>query len=339
MSLEIRALHKTYSDTRALDGVSLSVARGEIVALLGPSGCGKSTLLHLIAGLDAPDRGDILWDGASLAVTPPHRRGFGLMFQDYALFPHLTVAKNITFGQQFQPAADLPTLAELLQLTGLPGMESRDVATLSGGEQQRVALARALAPRPRLLMLDEPLGALDRALRARLLADLQHILRALRQTALYVTHDQEEAFALADRVAVMRAGTVEQTGTPAEIYRQPATEFIARFLGFTNILDGQWLPGGRLKTGVGLIPVASAPAETGAARLLIRPDAAEPSGADFSGIVQEKTFRGSLQRLTVQINDLPLTFEFPAAADLPEPGKPFAFRLNPAAIQTLPETP
>src|SRR5512139_2742218 len=189
--LILRDIHKSFGSKRALSGVSFQVGQGETVALLGPSGCGKSTLLGIIAGLDSPDQGDVLWDGESLASLPAHQRGFGLMFQDFALFPHRDVFGNVAFGLQmakWEPRQIAARVEEVLRLVGLPGFTRRDVNTLSGGEAQRVALARSLAPNPRLLMLDEPLGSLDRTLRERLVIDLGQILRHSHQTAIYVTH-------------------------------------------------------------------------------------------------------------------------------------------------------
>ena len=240
--LEIEHISRRFDRTLAVQDVSFQVAPGEVVAVLGPSGCGKSTVLSIVAGLLTPDAGDICWAGQSLANVPAYQRGFGLMFQDFVLFPHRNVFDNVAFGLQIAglPAPEIQQrVSEALELVGLPGFGGRDVNTLSGGEQQRVALARSLAPRPRLLMLDEPLGALDRALRERLVEDLRLILRRMHQTALYVTHDQEEAFVLADRVVLMNAGRVEQIGSPAELYNHPATEFAARFLGMDNLLPGR----------------------------------------------------------------------------------------------------
>lgn len=216
----------------AVDGVSLGVGRGEVVALLGPSGCGKSSLLRAVAGLEPLAAGDVRWDGESVAAVPTHRRGFGLMFQDGQLFVHRDVAGNVAYGLARLPRAEqAERVAELLELVGLAGYERREVTTLSGGERQRVALARSLAPRPRLLMLDEPLSALDRALRERLTGEIAGILRRAGTTALYVTHDHAEARAVADRVGIMIAGRLEQVGTPDEVWAVPANAAVAHFLG------------------------------------------------------------------------------------------------------------
>lgn len=221
--------------TTAVDGVSLSVAPGEVVALLGPSGCGKSSLLRAVAGLEPLAGGRVAFGGEDLAGVPVHRRGFGLMFQDGQLFPHRDVSRNVAYGLE---AAGVPRaeraarVAELLSDVGLDGYGSRAVATLSGGERQRVALARALAPRPRLLLLDEPLSALDRGLRERLAAELREVLVATRTTAVFVTHDHDEAFAVADRVAVMDRGRLLQVAAPAELWGAPASRRVAEFLGY-----------------------------------------------------------------------------------------------------------
>ena len=227
-----------YDGSAALDDASLEVAEGEIVAILGPSGCGKTTLLRVVAGLHVPDSGRVVLDGADLEGVPPHRRGIGLVFQDHALFPHRDVAGNVAFGlrmREDRPDEVAKRTSELLELVGLTGFERRSVGSLSGGEQQRVALARALAPAPRILLLDEPLGSLDRLLRDRLLDDLRQLFDELDVTGIYVTHDRTEAFALGDRVAVMRAGRIVQAAVPDELWAHPADADTARFLGIANV--------------------------------------------------------------------------------------------------------
>ena len=215
----------------AVDGVSLEIATGEIVALLGPSGCGKSSLLRAVAGLEPLSSGDVLWDGESVAREPVHKRGFGLMFQDGQLFVHQDVAGNVGYGLFRQPRAERERrVAEMLTLVGLAGYGARRVDTLSGGERQRVALARSLAPAPRMMMLDEPLSSLDRALREHLVVEMRQILRDADATALYVTHDQGEARAIADRIGVMMAGKLVQIGTPDELWANPATTEVEAFL-------------------------------------------------------------------------------------------------------------
>lgn len=230
--LRVKDLAVDLGGTPILRDVDLEVAEGEVVGVLGPSGSGKTTLLRAIAGLVDVVGGDITWDGASVRHVPTHLRGFGLMFQRYALFPHLDVAGNVGFGLKMQGGHDHSTrVEEALAWVGLQGFGPRSIDSLSGGEQQRVALARTLAPRPRLVMLDEPLGALDRNLRRRLLDEIAEILEERRVTALVVTHDRDEAEALSDRLALMRDGTVVQTGTLEEILAEPADEWVAEFLG------------------------------------------------------------------------------------------------------------
>jgi thiamine transport system ATP-binding protein len=224
----------------ALDRLDLEVGDGEVVALLGPSGCGKTTLLRVVAGLEPARTGRVRLDGRDLASVPTHQRGIGLMFQDYALFPHRDVAANVAFGLEMRrdPAPDRDArVAEVLGLVGLDGFGHRSVSTLSGGERQRVALARALAPSPAVLMLDEPLGALDRTLRERLVLELSELFARLAISVIYVTHDHTEALALADRVVVMDAGQVVQQGPPEQLWADPATPFVARFLGLTNLFE------------------------------------------------------------------------------------------------------
>jgi ABC-type Fe3+/spermidine/putrescine transport system ATPase subunit len=356
--LELLSITKSFGSTCALDNVSLTVSAGEVVSLLGPSGCGKSTLLAIAAGLETPDvvdslrgTGEVRWAGESLAGVPPHRRRFGLMFQDYALFPHRNVFDNVAFGLRMH-APRLPRdeiekqVREALALVNLVGFEKRDVNTLSGGEAQRVALARALAPRPRLLMLDEPLGALDRALREQLLDELRMLLRAqhVAQTVLYVTHDQQEAFALADRVAVMNAGRIVQVGTPEEVYARPASRFVAGFLGLKNILQGQLRRQGEatvVATEIGEIRVEKTVLSektsfnTEDVEILLRPDGAvisQDGAFQIEGRMLDKSFRGSRILARVQAGAVALTFEFPASQPLPAAGETVRLRVNPEAV-------
>lgn len=243
--LEVRGVTVRFDEVVALDGVDLTIEGGEVVTVLGPSGSGKTTLLRVIAGLEPAAKGAVLRDGTDLSDVPPHRRALGLMFQDHALFPHRDVLGNVAFGLRMQGASRRDAdarAAATLELVGLAGWERRTVGQLSGGEQQRVALARAIAPEPELLMLDEPLGSLDRPLRERLADELRDLFDRLDLSVLLVTHDQDEAFALGDRVALMDAGRIEQIGTPVDVWTRPATEVVARFLGW-NVSDR--LTGGR----------------------------------------------------------------------------------------------
>ena len=239
--LELSDIHKSYEGKPLLNGISVAVSAGETVCLLGPSGSGKSTLLRIIAGLEIPDQGQVCWDGENLASVPVHRRGFGLVFQDYALFPHMDVTGNVAFGLKMQnlAGADIDLrVAEILATVNLSGFGSRQVTDLSGGEQQRVALARALAPHPRLLMFDEPLGALDRNLREQLMDELRRILQASGVPAIYVTHDQEEAFTLAGRVLLLHDGLIVRSGSPEQVWSDPGSVWAAQFLDAGNVVAG-----------------------------------------------------------------------------------------------------
>jgi spermidine/putrescine transport system ATP-binding protein len=240
--LELVDIYKSYEGQPLLIGISFTVHSSETVCLLGASGSGKSTLLRIIAGLEMPEQGSVRWNGADLAAVPVHLRNFGLVFQDYALFPHLTVADNVAFGLKMQnlPQDEINRrVADALSGMDLASFATRRVTDLSGGEQQRVALARALAPRPRLLMFDEPLGALDRALKDSLLEELRRILREHRVPVVYVTHDQEEAFTIADRVLLLHEGQIVRDGTPAEVWNAPGSAWAARFLGLGNVVQAE----------------------------------------------------------------------------------------------------
>lgn len=336
--LSLNHISKSFDHLQALKDVSFTVARDEILALLGPSGCGKSTLLSIVAGLEHPDEGEVVWDGHNLADIPPHLRDFGLMFQDFALFPHMNVYANVAFGLKMAHVSSDELdrrVNEMLTLVGLPDFSKRDVNTLSGGEQQRVALARALAPHPRLLMLDEPLGSLDRNLRQRLVLDLQSILHQMHQTAIYVTHDQEEAFTIADHIVLLNSGRIEQIGTPQEIYGNPASIFVARFLEMSNFIPGiiQVRDGRRMAvTAIGDFPADSS--LDGNVTLLVRPDMArlnEGGPLILKGILQDLSFRGSQQRVTMLVNQIPLVFEFSSLVELPELGLGVTVSLDPAS--------
>jgi iron(III) transport system ATP-binding protein len=286
-------ISKRFGDVVAVRDSELCVDPGEFVALLGPSGCGKTTLLRLIAGFEAPDEGEIKLEERTVAGrgtwVAPERRKVGMVFQDYALFPHLTVADNVGFG--IPRSARANRVPELLRLVGLQGYERRYPHELSGGQQQRVALARALAPRPSIVLLDEPWSNIDPLLRATMRAELAHILRAIDVTVLFVTHDREEAFSLADRIALMREGKVIQTGAAEDVYFSPADRWAAEFVGASNFVDGS-ISGGLVETLLGRFPVANANG-TRDVEVLIRPELLElrldPTGP---GEVVAREFRG-----------------------------------------------
>jgi ABC-type Fe3+/spermidine/putrescine transport system ATPase subunit len=256
--LEVQSIFKTYEGKLLLNDISFKVAAGETICLLGASGSGKSTLLRIIAGLEESDAGFISFNELDLTNTPPHLRDFGLVFQDYALFPHLSVNDNVAFGLKMRRMGQVEIterVASSLELVNLEGFGNRKVTDLSGGEQQRVALARAIATRPRLLMFDEPLGALDRALREELLNELRTILHRTKIPAIYVTHDQEEAFTIADRVLILHDGQIIREGTPADVWASPQSAYVAEFLGLGNILDGEVVGKDKFQTEHGIFTV------------------------------------------------------------------------------------
>ncbi len=327
--LEVTDVRVTYGEIVAVDDLSLTVPEGSTTVVMGPSGCGKSTLLRVVAGLTRPETGTVCWMEQDVSELPPRRRGFGLMFQDYALFPHRSVGDNVAFGLRMA-RWERPDIAgrveETLRLVGLAGYESRRIAGLSGGEQQRVALARALAPSPQLLMLDEPIGALDRDLRSQLMAEMRYIFRDLGLTVLYVTHDQEEAFGLADRVAVMRDGSVLRDGTPRELWSDPRTAFVARFMGRDNVVTAAEADRLRevLSTGAPKGPVAIDPAAV-----------AVTTSADGMGRVIESRFAAGDHRTTVDLAGVTLVAATDRAFDA---GAPVTVAIDRSGVMPLAET-
>lgn len=308
--LQLKELSHAYDETVSLRKVNLTVAKDEIVCLLGPSGCGKTTLLRIVAGLISDYRGDVLLDGRDLRRLPPHERGFGLMFQDFALFPHMSVSDNIAYGlrrRRMDPTDIGERVEGLLDQVGLRGYGERDIGTLSGGEQQRVALARSLAPEPRLLMLDEPLGSLDALLRDKLALELREIINSAGLSALYVTHDRREAYAIADRIAVMDGGTIRQLDRPFDLYHHPIDENVARFLGFSNIFQFGDNPFTRELWQKFLPDAADSDA------FLIHPDGIELDGeGDRTAITQRgriesSVFRGEYSEVSIRMPQQGLT--------------------------------
>jgi ABC-type Fe3+/spermidine/putrescine transport system ATPase subunit len=336
--LDVVDLHMSFEGAQLLNGISISVRESEIICLLGASGSGKSTLLRIIAGLEVPDSGQVLWEGKDLGSTPAHLRNFGLMFQDYALFPFLNVADNIAFGLKMQnlPKSDINLRVEtMLKQVDLQGYETRKVTELSGGEQQRVALARVLAPQPRLLMFDEPLGALDRSLREDLQAELRRVLRKSRVPVIYVTHDQEEAFALADRILLLHDGQICRADSPEELWRDPGSGWAARFLGVGNILSGQTLGDGRVQTSHGTFRTGDCQHRHKSGEhveILIRPEMESGSSNSenkLEGIVKDVLFFKNGYRVTLQSD---LYFILPEA---PRVGEVLSINLPERSVQCL----
>lgn len=345
--LTIDDLSHHYDQRKILNRLSLSIAAGEIFTLLGPSGCGKSTLLRIIAGLERVQQGQICLGGINITTLRPDQRRVGLMFQEFALFPHMNTADNIAFGMRMQrlsPAQQRHTTHELLELVGLRGFEKRDVATLSGGEKQRVALARCLATQPRLLMLDEPLGALDAALRDRLMIDLRHILKQRQITTLYVTHDQQEALAMADRVGLMHMGKIWQDAPPHDLYERPATRFAAEFLGLANVFVVYRWDDGMAYTDIGMfaLPASGCREKTHSepTTLFLHPNYLrlrpphEPG--DLRGTISEIRFSGPLYQVWVQISPAHRVMLFHSAtAPSLNIGEEAVIQFAPNALQIL----
>jgi len=308
-TVELRGVVRRFPGMTALDGISLALEPGELIALLGPSGCGKTTALRVLAGLEAADEGNILIDGDDVVNTPVHRRDIGMVFQSYSLFPHLTAIENVEFGLRMRrvAASERRTrAAEALDLVGLDHHAARYAHQLSGGQQQRVALARALVTRPRVLLLDEPLSALDAKVRVQLRDQIREIQTELGITTLFVTHDQEEALAVADRVAVMRAGRIEQLGTPEELYSRPSSAFVADFVGLSNRLPGR-VEGAMIEVRGHQLPLLDPTVEPGSAVALVRPEDLAIASVDapegLPATVLTSSFLGSLRRTRLRLDD------------------------------------
>ena len=354
--LEVSGLSKSYDKIRAVDHVSFTADQGELLGLLGPSGCGKTTLLRLLAGLEEPAEGTVSFEGRSLNGVAPQDRGIGLMFQDLALFPHMDVSGNVSFGLRMQRRSSSEVRArvhELLELVEMPGYAQRKVHELSGGERQRVALARSLAPSPRLLMLDEPLGSLDRALRDSLQGQVRRILKEVGVTAIYVTHDRDEAFAMADRLVFMNRGSIVQTGTPEEVVAAPADEFVARSLGFKNLIRGVVLGRGNMaeiECPLGVLFAATPKGlqiDVGAEVMLLvdekgialcdsfSDEASKPNS--FQGVVAERVFRGAEYELRVGVGqgELYCLVSPHAGIGMVQPGQDVEIAVDPSAIRFL----
>jgi thiamine transport system ATP-binding protein len=336
--LQIDGAVVRFGDRRVLDGIDLTLDAGETIAVLGPSGSGKTTLLRAVAGLQRLDDGVVSWDGEDLTAVSPHERRFGLMFQEYALFPHRDVAGNVEFGLRMTSrdhAAHRRRVDQVLELVGLAGFGARRVALLSGGEQQRVALARALAVSPRLLMLDEPLGALDRVWRRRLLTEIRAILDRAALPALYVTHDHEEAFAIATRVAIMRDGRVAQLGSPVDVWRAPADAWTATFLGFGPVVSAD-VRDGWVQTPWGPI-VAPLREPAGPVDALVRPDGARiDERGTIDATIVRSTFTGAHVELEAAAGAGPPLTVIVAPAGAPAVGERVRLSVDPDALLVYP---
>lgn len=341
--VSFRNLRKDYGSLTVVPDFSLEITRGELVCLLGPSGCGKTTTLRMLAGFIPPTAGEILIEGQDVTHVPAYKRDVGIVFQNYALFPHMTVAKNVEYGLiniGMKKPERLKRVQDMLRRVELQQLADRYPRELSGGQQQRVALARALALQPKVLLLDEPFSNLDAQLRVRLREDLHSLIRSLEMTTLFVTHDQDEALTLADRIVVMHKGAAEQVGSPEEIYDAPATRFVAEFIGHCSLLEGHIVAGAGFQTDDGLtLPAAG---QTGKATAVIRPENVRkaqelPGLPALRATVEGSDYHGALTRLQLRIGGSRLTMDaqFPVGRK-PRPGDELEVVIDPTAVRFVP---
>ncbi len=352
--LQVEAIHKRYADVAALAGVTLTIQGGEFFTLLGPSGCGKTTLLRCVAGFLRPDDGRILCDGERLDRLPAHKRDIGMVFQNYAIFPHLTVFENVAYGlraRRVEPAELRKRALEALELVQMEALANRRPDQLSGGQQQRVALARAMAVRPRLLLMDEPLSNLDAKLRVEMRTEIRRLQRDLGITTIYVTHDQEEALAISERLAVMNAGRVEQLGYPWDVYQAPRSAFVAQFIGTSNTLAGTLAPGGdpwaSIRVGDWILRARRADGVTGRVMAVFRPEAVSlvaGAGATTDATIGEadvvsREFLGAVLRYRLRLPGgalIHLDEHKPDAARLQKEGARIRFAVRPEDVMLFP---
>ena len=337
--IELRSIGKSFDGEQVLCGIDLDIHDKEFVTLLGPSGCGKTTTLRIIGGFETPDTGDVIFDGERINDVPPYKRQVNTVFQKYALFPHLNVYDNVAFGLRLQKVNEdeiRDRVREMLTMTGLKGFEARKPGTLSGGQQQRVAIARALINRPRVLLLDEPLGALDLKLRKDMQNELKRIQNATGITFIYVTHDQEEALSMSDTVVVMADGKIQQIGTPTDIYNEPINAFVADFIGESNILDGVMLADKKARfAGHTFDCVDGGFAKNEQVDIVIRPedvDVVEVEKGMLSGTVSSVTFKGDYYEIIVDISGFKWMIE---TSDYVAPEQRIGLYIEPDAIHVM----
>ncbi|MCG8921828.1 ABC transporter ATP-binding protein [Lentzea sp. CC55] len=339
--LELKGLRKSFGGNIALDGLDLDLAEGELVSLLGPSGCGKTTALRIVAGFETADSGTVAVGGRDITKVPANKRDMGMVFQAYSLFPNMTAAQNVAFGLKMRKA-DTKRTGELLELVGLSHLGGRYPHQMSGGQQQRIALARALAIQPRVLLLDEPLSALDAKVRVALRDEIRRIQTELGMTTLFVTHDQEEALAVSDRVGVMSHGRLEQLDTPSAVYRQPATAFVAQFVGVTNSVEAKAEGQTVVINGV-TVPAEHDQPSGSDVRVIVRPEDIGVSGHDgdadgkIVGDVLTQSFLGPVTRISVRVGDQVLRIDQPSnAASAYQPGTRVALDLSESRMMVVP---